>query len=155
MLGDNRLPQPSSMSGKTSSHWFSGNTTCILYYKAFQGIWLKTTQQWGMLSFCCWNKLRLLTKWVLMSMMWLDSSLNSSWKSIHTDTDCELGSSLRRQQVLAIVIPLVPASFLSILICSHQSDFISLSIWIQTQTQCAVWADSQIMFPLYNLYFCI
>lgn len=76
-------PEPS---GTTSSHEFSGNTTCILYCKAFQGFWLKTIQQWGMPSFCCWNKLRLLNKWpfVLMSVMWTDShptlmELHSYW----------------------------------------------------------------------------
>lgn len=76
------------MSGTTSTHEFSGNTTCILYYKAFQGIWLKTILQWGMPSFCCWTRLGLLTKWLncfdVHDVNWF--SIQLSWNSIHTDT---------------------------------------------------------------------
>lgn len=64
--------------GCVARHEFSGNITCILYYKAFQEIWLKTILQWGTPSFWCWNQLELLTKWmVLMSIMWIDSPSNS------------------------------------------------------------------------------
>ena len=144
------------MSGKTSSHEFSGNTTCILYYKAFQRIWLKTILQWGMPSFCCWNKLRLLTKLLLCfdvhDVNWF--SIQLSWNSIHTDTDCESSFSLWKQQQVVIVISWCellllhfPFSciFSLIPICYCQSDVISHAIWIETQVQCADWAESQII----------
>lgn len=94
------------MSGKNISHEFSGNVTCILYYKAFQGIWLKTILQWGMPSFWCWNQLQLLTKLLLgfdvHNVNWF--SIQLPWNSIHTDTDCELGFSLWRRKLVVIVI---------------------------------------------------
>lgn len=90
--------------GCAARHEFSGNITCILYYKAFQGIWLKTILQWGTTPFWCWNQLQLLTKWVLgfdvHNVNWL--SIQPSWNSIHTDTDCVLGPSPWRLVVIVI-----------------------------------------------------
>lgn len=69
--------------GKTSSHELSGNATCILYHKAFQGIWLKTILQWGMPSFCFWNKLRLLTKWLPFWCPWFEVILHPTLMEFH------------------------------------------------------------------------
>lgn len=145
----------------------SGNTTCILYYKAFQGIWLKTILQWGMPSFCCWNKLRLLTKWpfcfAVHDVIWL--SIQLPWNSIHTDTDCELDFSLWSQAVgghcdFLLWAPFVafsplPASFLLPLhsvIPIHYCQCAAIPhTTVETQGQCAVWAESQIMLYVYTV----
>lgn len=127
----------------------------ILYCKAFQGIWLKTTLQWGTAPFCCWKQLPLdysLNAFccllpLLMSMMWNDCHPTVMevhpywhwWWRGRGGGKGGGGSGGRHCGCSPCVAPIFPL----ILICDSGADAIShLLIWIETPSLCAVWLSA-------------
>lgn len=93
------------------------------------------------------NKPRLLTQWLspfdVHDVNWL--SIQLSWNSIHTDTDCGFlpvetagGDHCDFSVCCSCIFPLI-------LICCGQAYTISHTIWIETQNLCAVWAEPRIL----------